>query len=196
MRTKWLFIPLALIGVAMIGTGPASAAVISFLEDPAGTAVIGVSTDITGAVITTSIESASVSVGSVTGASTLIIAKALIQPGSMQREGGGMGVSDILDLFTFLSPAGAPVGFQAVFQSDGENGLNNPGNLTPPDIVETGSNQLVFSGSVTLPGGAGPTQLTVSAQSDVDVVPEPGTLVLIGVCLLGLGIMRRRLTKE
>jgi hypothetical protein len=49
----------------------------------------------------------------------------------------------------------------------------------------------VFSGSVILPGGAGPTRLTVSAQSDVDVVPEPGTLVLIGVGLLGFGILRR-----
>jgi hypothetical protein len=191
MKVKRLFIPLALVGVAMIGTGPANAAVISFLEDPAGIGPIMVMTDISNAMIMTSIESASVSVGNVTGTSTLIIAKALTQPGSMQREGGGMGVSDILDLFTFLSPAGATIGFQAVFQSDGENGLDTPANLTPPNIPETGSNQLVFSGPVTLPG-VGSTQLTVSAQSDLDAVPEPSPVVLIGVGLLGFGAMRRR----
>ena len=107
-------------------------------------------------------------------------------------EGGGMGVSDILDLFTFLSAAGGTIGFEALFQSDNETGLPNPGNLTPPDIVETGSMQQIFSGSVTLPGGAGPTQLTVNAQSDLDAVPEPSMLALIGVGLFGFGIMRRR----
>src|SRR5258708_39150141 len=116
MEAKRLFVGLALAGAATIEAGPANAAFISFIEDPAGTAVILVSTDIPGAIITASIESASVSVGNVTGPGTLIVAKALIQPGSTQREGGGMGVSDVLDLFTFLSPAGAPVGFQALFQ--------------------------------------------------------------------------------
>ena len=194
MKTILLFVPLALI-VALIGTGSASAASISFLEDPADTASIMVSTDILGAMITTSIESASLSVGNVTGPGTLILAKALIQPGSMHMEGGGMAVSDILDLFTFLSPLGSTVGFQAVFQSDGESGLINPGNLTPPDIVETGGVQPVFAGSVILPT-TGPTQLTVSVQSDLDAVPEPATLALIGVGLLGFGVGRLRLASQ
>ena len=189
MQVKLLFVPVVLIGAAI--TSPASAAVISFIEDPTGTGPIVVTTDIVGATITTSLESASLSVGNVTGTSTLIIAKALIQPGSMQREGGGMGVSDILDLFTFLSPAGAPIGFQALFQSDGENGIDTPSNLTLPNIVETGSLQTVFAGSVTLPG-VGSTTLTVNAQSDLDAVPEPSTFALMGVGLLGFSIFRRR----
>ena len=188
-----LFVSLALIGVAAVGTDSASAATISFQEDPLGIAPITVTTDIVGAVISTNLESASLSLGNVTGASTLIIAKALIQPGSMLREGGGMGVSDVLDLFTFLSQAGAPVGFQAVFMSDNENGIDTPTNLTPPDIVETGSLQLVFTGTVTLPG-TGTTSLTVNAQSDVDVVPEPSMLVLTGLGLVGFGIVRRLTT--
>jgi hypothetical protein len=145
-----------------------------------------------GVTIATSVESASLSVGNVTGPSTLIVAKALTQPGSMQREGGGAGVSDILDLFTFVS-GGVTVGFRALFQSDDENGITNPGYLTPPDIVETGILQLVLSTSVTLPG-MGPVDLAVSAQSDRDVVPEPSTLALISAGLLGFGIIRRRPT--
>jgi hypothetical protein len=183
---------LGMMTVSLVGTGLASAASISFIEDPAGIAPIVVNTDIVGATIETSLESASLSVGNVIGPSTLIEAKALIQPGSMLMEGGGMGVSDILELFTFLSATGATVGFQALFQSDNENGLPTPGNLTPPDIVETGTLQVVLSTSVTLPG-MGPVGLTVSAQSDRDAnVPEPSTLALITASLIGLGIIRRR----
>src|SRR5262249_49458942 len=132
LETNRLFVSLALIGIAGVGTDSASAATISFVEDPLDVAPIVVNTDIAGAVITTGVESASLTLGNVMGPSTLIIAKAPIQPGSSQREGGGMGVSDILDLFTFLSPSGGTVGFQALFLSDDENGLNTPGNLTPP----------------------------------------------------------------
>src|SRR5215813_7721217 len=114
MKTKRLFIPLGPIGVAMIGTGPASAAVISFLEDNAGTAPIMVTTDIPNAVITTGVgcviatpvECASLSVGSLSGTSVLDAAKALIGGGAMTSEGGGQGVSDILELFTFSSVTG------------------------------------------------------------------------------------------
>jgi len=51
MNAKQLFIPLALIGVCSVETTPASAAVISFSEDPNETAAIVVTTDIVGATI-------------------------------------------------------------------------------------------------------------------------------------------------
>ena len=68
VSTKNLLGPVALIGVCLVGTTPASAAFISFSEDPNGIAPIAVSTDIASANISTSIESASLSVGNVTGA--------------------------------------------------------------------------------------------------------------------------------
>ena len=209
MKTKRLFIPLGLIGVAMIGTGPASAAVISFLEDPAGNAPIMVTTDIPNAVIATGVgcviatpaECASLSVGNVTGTGTLSVIMALTGPGTMHMEGGGGGVSDLLELFTFSSVTGAPIGFQALFESDGELGLPRPSGFicnAQNCRVETGTLQPLFTGSFTLPGG--PVDLLVNAQSDLvegpEGTPEPGTIVLFGIGLLGLGIMRRRLTSE
>ena len=190
-----LFVSLVLIGVAGLGIDSARADTISFLEDPLDIAPITVSTDISGAV-TTSLESATLDVGNVTGPFIrLIIAKALIQPGSME-EGGGQGVSDVLELFDFFSDDSfdTTVGFKALFKSDNENGIGAE-DLTPPDIVETGSPQVVFSGTVTLPGTPGLTSLTVNVQSDRDgAVPEPSMLGLVSVSLLGFGIMRRRRT--
>jgi hypothetical protein len=59
MNTKQLLVPLALIGICLVGTIPAAAAVISFIEDPADTAAIVVKTDIAGATIGAGVESAS-----------------------------------------------------------------------------------------------------------------------------------------
>jgi hypothetical protein len=65
INTKQLFVPMALIGVCLVGTTPASAAFISFSEDPNDIAPITVTTDIANATITTSRETASLFVGSV-----------------------------------------------------------------------------------------------------------------------------------
>jgi hypothetical protein len=89
MNTKQLFIPLALIGVCSVGTTPASAAAISFSE---ATDPITVTTDIVGATITTSSESASLSLGNVTGASTLLFRRQMTNQGTMTGEGGGVGL--------------------------------------------------------------------------------------------------------
>jgi hypothetical protein len=142
-------------------------------------------------VVTTSAELATVTVGTVTTSSTLLARVALTQPGSMHREGGGMGVSDLLELRTFSSsgPTPAPVGFQVSFQSDGEMGITNPGGLTAV-IVETGLEQLLLSGTFPLPV-VGSVNLTVTGRSDLDPVPEPVTLLLFGTTMVGLGLGAR-----
>jgi len=157
VSTKNLLGPVALIGVCLVGTTPASAAFISFSEDPNGIAPIAVSTDIASANISTSIESASLSVGNVTGASTLLFRRQMTNMGTMTQEGGGNGVSDVLSLFSF-GPAGAPpVGFLATFQSDGETGISPPPGDFPSgvtNLLENGNLQLLTPPgfSVTLPG--------------------------------------------
>jgi PEP-CTERM motif len=186
--------------VSLVGRHPANAAIISFSEDQNGTAPIAVNTDIAGATITTSVESASLGVGNITGPSTLLLKRAMTNQGTMTMEGGGGGVSDVLELDSSVSN-GATVGFLATFLSDAETsperGIPTPQGLTQPNILEDGTLQLLTPAafSVTLPG-VGVVNLEVSAQSDAveipEGVPEPSTLALLSAGLFGLGILRRR----
>jgi hypothetical protein len=82
MKTKQLFVPMALVGFCLGGTTPASAALISFTEDPNETASISVTTDITNSVIVTGLESASLSLGNVTGEGTLLFRRQMVNMGS------------------------------------------------------------------------------------------------------------------
>src|SRR4029077_4775504 len=189
----------------LIGTTPASALMISFSEDPNETAPIAVTTDITNSFITTSFESASLSVGNVTGTSTLLFRRQMTNMGTMTGEGGGNGVSDVLSLFGF-GPAGAPpVGFLATFQSDTETGISPPRGNFPSvvtHLLETGDLHLLTPPgfSVTLPE-VGLVDLAVSARSDaVERVPGPvvgaglpGLVAACGGVLLALARRRRQL---
>src|SRR5262249_21344350 len=145
MNTKQKFVPMALIGACLVGITPASALMISFSEDPNETSNIMVAANIPGAMMMTSLESASLSVGNVTGASTLLFRRQMTNMGTMTQEGGGNGVSDVLSLFSF-GPAGAPpVGFLATFQSDTETGISPPPGNFPSgvtNLLENGELQL------------------------------------------------------
>jgi hypothetical protein len=130
----------------------------------------------------------------------LLLKRAMTNVGTMTMEGGGGGVSDVLELDSFVSN-GATVGFLATFLSDPETsperGIPTPQGLTLPNILEDGTLQLLTPAafSVTLPG-VGLVNLAVSAQSDAvegpEGVPEPSTLALLSAGLFGLGIIRRR----
>ena len=132
MKTKQLLVPLTLIALFVVGITPADAAAISFSEDPNETAAIQVTTDIAGATIAAGAESASLGLGNVTGASTLVFRRQMINMGTMTGEGGGGGVSDILELDSFVLGE-AVVGFLATFRSDPdtvpETGLPPLGNF-------------------------------------------------------------------
>jgi hypothetical protein len=182
---------LILVAVTLAWVGSASALSISFLEpiSPTGNIDVSVMNLSVPFVVSTSPESASLTVGTVTTSSTLLARVALTQPGSMHMEGGGQGVSDLLELRTFSAPTGAPAGFQVSFQSDGETGIPNPGGLTAV-LVETGLEQLLLSGTFSLPV-VGSVDLTVTGRSDLDPVPEPATLLLFGTTMTGLGLVAR-----
>ena len=199
MKRKQLFGPLALIGACLVGTTQTNAAFISFSEDPNGTAAIAVGTDIAGATIAAGVESASLSLGNVTGPSTLLFRRQMVNMGTTTGEGGGNGVSDVLSLLSFVSGE-AVVGFLATFQSDSETGISPPPGNFPAgvtNLLENGNLQLLTSDgfSVALPG-LGLVSLAVSAQSDADEgpvgAPEPSTLALLSAGLLGFGMIRRR----
>jgi hypothetical protein len=186
MKARTL-LPFILIAVTLAWVGSASALSISFLEPISPSSNITVSVlDLTAiGVISTSPELASLTVGTATTSSTVLAQVGLTQPGSMHREGGGAGVSDLLTLRTFLAPTGLPVGFRVSFESDGERGVDKPaGSIVL--IPETGLPQLALSGTFLLPV-VGSVALSVTTQSDLDPVPEPSTLLLFGSSLLGMG---------
>ena len=197
-RLRFILVALSLIGSVLVGAGHASAVTISFIEPADGSTPIVPTVDLTAAVLTSTPELASVTLGTVTTSTSITAQVALIQKKSKAGEGGGKGVSDIVTLLNFLDASGVPVGFRASFQSDNgtpENGLPTPTTLTLPDITETGSSQVAISGTFVL-GGLNEniaTALTINASSDRDVVPEPLTLLLVASGVLGVsGALWRR----
>jgi hypothetical protein len=188
LNPKQLFVPMALIGVCLVGTTPASAAFISFSEDPNDTAPIAVTTDIPGATITTGVESASLLVGEPTVFQSLLARTFLLEAGSNEAFPIA---SDEVEVFGFASPlTGERVGFLATF-FDSLDSLGAFGGS-----VETGNLQLVIQlSSVQIPGVVGLVPLSVSTRSDVDVPGPIAGAGLPGLLFAGAGLLgwwRRR----
>jgi hypothetical protein len=86
--------------------------------------------------------------------------------------------------------------FTMTFRSDTESGLTPPPNSV--QFVETGLSQNVFTGSILVnppPGSLLPSflvPLVINATSDLEAVPEPSTLLLLGSGLTALGVSRYR----
>lgn len=169
-----LCLPVALVAVVLAWSGSASALTISFIESGSETGNIVVTTDIAGATVTTSPESATLT--------ATIPGVALTSPLSASvalRDGSLTGpISDILTVT--VSTSGA---LTATFQSDSsENPLSGSPQVS---LIETGLPQATFFAELAPEIG-----LHITTQSDLDPVqpiPEPSTLLLFGSSLAGVG---------
>lgn len=189
MKTPHLLIAIAVSIITLFsppGTVPADAASISFVEVSEGALIIVLTSGL-GSSVTTTVgsESASVTVGTATATSVPLLSIGLTEQGSSQ-------ISDLIRASAFVTESSLTGAFQVSFQSDTETALTAPTDVVTTLIPETGLPQMVFSGALPLIG----LDLTITALSDLDPVPEPTTLLLWGTTLTGLGLIRWRRSRQ
>src|SRR5690242_1331564 len=174
-----LRIAAALSVVVLVGvcTVPASAASISFIELSEGATILLLTSGLGSSTASVGSESATVTVGTATGTSVPLLSIGLTEQGSGQ-------LSDLISARAFVSGTTLSGAYEVSFQSDTEGALTAPTGVVTTLIPETGLPQMVFSGSLPLVG----VDLTITALSDLDPVPEPATLLLFGTTIASLGL--------
>ena len=177
-----LLIAAALSIVVLVGpvyTAPASAASISFIElSEEGSTILLLTSGLGSFTASVGSESATVTVGTATATSVPLLSIGLTDSG---------GISDLISARAFVSGTTLTGAYQVSFESDTEGALTAPPGVVTTLIPETGLPQVVFSGSLPLVG----VDLTITALSDLEPVPEPTTLLLFGTTIASMGLLAR-----
>jgi PEP-CTERM motif len=188
------------VSVLVLMYGYAGAITVTFVEPPDSAASqtitptisFGSNEPVIGVSITSGTETATLSFFVVAGVQPAPVLGpfVLIEP-----EVGPIVASDFIMVdATTVDSAGTR--FTMTFRSDTESGLMPPPNSV--QFVETGLSQNVFTGSILVnppPGSLLPSflvPLVINATSDLEAVPEPSTLLLLGSGLTALGVSRYR----
>lgn len=189
MRNAALLLPAAVSALLVVWCGPVSALSISFVERPPDFE-ISASTDIPVAVVTTGpgLATVNATVPGVLGGTGTSMAIGLLDPGT------GL----LIDLVTVSVSQGTAdsIGIVVSYQSTDSPPLLPPAGGLTASTLETGLVQNVLA--LLLPRQEnGPLDLDVTARGAVESgvpqsAPEPGTLLLFGSTIAGLGLAARR----